>query len=328
MAMVRCRRTPERRQPRAAPLDGPGGSPIDSPTAARYLSAFTELWDEHRQPMGFGNAGMALNAAAMLVGALWLTRFKSALPPTSMFVLRFITVSGLVSVACVAISHVSPDRLPGFLIVLMPTRVVNVDAVMFAATIIGVAARYRSSVWGRVLLVGLIAGLLLNHQGLLSPKFERLVSDTLEPRLLTLVVLLAGAALLTAGTVWTTWISRGHMRSPLWFRLGADLAVVGMMAAALIPGVVHLPPRSEAATFRDRTNDGLFATAARAGGMLLTGGDLHLAQLRTRRPVVIDGGGLDGLAYAVAGAPETERILRDVYGIDFFIRRPRHTASA
>lgn len=52
--------------------------------------------------------------------------------------------------------------------------------------------------------------------------------------------------------------------------------------------------------------------------MLATGGDLHLVQLRTRRPVVIDGGGLDGLPYAVAGAPEMVRILRDIYGIDFF----------
>ena len=52
--------------------------------------------------------------------------------------------------------------------------------------------------------------------------------------------------------------------------------------------------------------------------MLLTGGDLHLVQLRTRRPVVLDGGGLDGLPYALAGGPEMARILRDVYDIDFF----------
>ena len=51
-------------------------------------------------------------------------------------------------------------------------------------------------------------------------------------------------------------------------------------------------------------------------GMLLTAGDLHLIQLRTRRPVLLDGGGLDGLLYSLEGGAEMERILRDVYGVD------------
>ena len=51
-------------------------------------------------------------------------------------------------------------------------------------------------------------------------------------------------------------------------------------------------------------------------GLLLTGGDLHLVQLRTRRPVLLDGGGLDALPYAIESAPEMDRILREVYGVD------------
>jgi len=53
-------------------------------------------------------------------------------------------------------------------------------------------------------------------------------------------------------------------------------------------------------------------------GLVATGGDLHLIQLRTRRPVLIDGGGLDGLPYALEAAALSARILRDVYGIDYF----------
>ncbi len=297
---------------------GRGVQAIDPATASRYLSAFTELWDEHRQPMGFANAGIVLNVAAMVAGVMWLTLFKPALPAASSFILRFVTVSGLVSLACVAISHVAADRLPGLLIVLMPTRVVNVDAMMFAAMILGMAATYRTHLWGAILVVGLIAGLLLNHQGLLSPRFEGLTSVALEPRLLTLAILLAGAGWLAAGAAWMTLTSRDGSRTSPLVRVVGDLAVIGIAAVALVPGIVRLPPRTEMAGFRDRTNDGLFATASRANGMLLTGGDIHLAQLRTRRPVLVDGGGLDGLPYAVAGAPETERILRDVYGIDFF----------
>src|SRR6185503_3193820 len=76
--------------------------------------------------------------------------------------------------------------------------------------------------------------------------------------------------------------------------------------------------RTPDVAFRDRTNDALLAAAARGTGMLLTGGDLHLVQLRTRRPVILDGGGLDGLPYALAAGPEMARILRDIYDIDFF----------
>jgi len=295
---------------------GRGTPTIEPATASRYLSAFTALWDEHRQPMGLANAGVVLNLTALLVGLLWLTAFGSAIPAAAKFVLRFLCVSGLVSIACVAVSHVSPDLLPGFLIVLMPTRVVNVNAMMFAATILGVISAYRNRLWGRSLIALLIAGLLFNHRELLGIGQTTLIP--LEPRLLTMIVLLTGTAVLIGGAALDDLVARRDGSAPAWFRIAADLAVIGIVAVAVMPGLFHVPRRTEQATFRDRTNDGLFATAARSSGMLLTGGSLHLAQLRTRRPILIDGGGLDGLPYALAGAPETERILHDVYGIDFF----------
>lgn len=222
---------------------------LDASTAARYLSTFTALWDEHRQPMGFANVGVALNIGAVIVGLIWLMWFRRRLPESSPFVLQFVIASGVVSFACIALSRIPPDRLPGFLVVLMPTRVVNVDVMMFAALVLGILGIYRNGV-GRLLLILVIGGLLLNGQSL---------SNLLHPQLRTI-----------------------------------DVAL------------------------RDRTNDALLATAARGKGMLATGGDLHLIQLRTRRPVVLDGGGLDGLPYALAGGPEMARILRDIYEIDFF----------
>ena len=228
---------------------GRGVPSIDSSSAARYLSTFTSLWDEHRQPMGFISAGVALNVAAVLVGIVWLMWFKSRLPTSSAFVLRFVIASGVVGFVCVAISRVPPDRVPGFLLVLMPTRVVNIDVMMFAVLVLGLLGMYRN-VLGRLVMIVLTAGLLLNQHRLLT--------------------------------------------------------------------VLRQPLRTIDVAFRDRTNDALLATAARGHGMLATGGDLHLVQLRTRRPVLLDGGGLDGLPYALAGGPEMVRILHDVYDIDFF----------
>jgi hypothetical protein len=131
----------------------------------------------------------------------------------------------------------------------MPTRVVNVDVMVFAALGLGLLGMYRN-VLARLLTVATLAVLLFNDH---------------------------------------------HLTNLLRQRV-----------------------RSVDVVFRDRTNDALFAAAARGRGMLATGGDLHLIQLRTRRPVVLDGGGLDGLPYALAGGPEMARILKDIYDIDFF----------
>jgi len=297
-------------------------SAVDPAVASRYLSAFTTLWDDHRQPMRLDNAGAALNGAGLLLGGLWLTVFRRSVSAASAFVLRFVIVSAGVGFACIAISHVPPEKLPAALVVLMPTRVVNVDAMMFGALVFGLIALYRNMTWARVLMVALAAGLLLNHHGLLSARFERTPLLSLEPRLLVLEVMLVAAALLVAGAAWTERIWRDPSRArtvPRGVRLAADGALVAAVATALVPGLLSRPASSRVPTvFRDRTNDGLFATAARGTGMLLTAGDLHLMQLRTRRPVLIDGGGLDGLPYALSGALQTERILRDVYGLEFF----------
>jgi hypothetical protein len=67
-----------------------------------------------------------------------------------------------------------------------------------------------------------------------------------------------------------------------------------------------------------RAADPVWSAASRADGLLLPAARLDLTQLRTRRPLLLDPSALDGLAYAMTAAPATARILRDVYGVDFF----------
>ena len=109
-------------------------------------------------------------------------------------------------------------------------------------------------------------------------------------------------------------------------RMSSTAIVVALVHAALIVTVliVTLPALRNtmpvSLQYRDRSHDPIFATAARDRGMLLTGNGLRLIQLRSRRPVLVDGGGLDGLAYSLDAGPELNRILRDVYGLD--LRNP------
>lgn len=292
---------------------------IDAATATRYLAAFTRMWDEHRQPMDFSSAGVALNVAALFVGVLWLTVLRRRVSVGGTFLLRFVIVSALVSLACIAVSRLPPEQLPRFLIILMPTRVVNIDAMICASIVFGLAGAYRDTVAGRLLLVTITIGLLLASQAL-ARSTGAASAFSLDPRRFTLAIVAVAAGLLAIFGIWTDRSTADAPREtsiPSWFAVVADAALVGIVLIALLP-TLQQARRTTEVRLRDRTNDGLFATASRTTGMLATGGDLHLAQLRTRRPVLLDGGGLDGLPYALAGGPEMARILKDVYEIDFF----------
>lgn len=72
--------------------------------------------------------------------------------------------------------------------------------------------------------------------------------------------------------------------------------------------------------FRDRISDSLLNEASRSAGLLLIGPgpDMQLFQLLTRHPILLDPNALDMLPYALEGGPEFERIMRVVYGIDFY----------
>ncbi|MBI5210940.1 MAG: hypothetical protein HY927_13305 [Elusimicrobia bacterium] len=68
-----------------------------------------------------------------------------------------------------------------------------------------------------------------------------------------------------------------------------------------------------------RAPSAVFAEASRRNGSLLTGSNLSGIQMRTRRPVLLDGGGFDWLPYnpGLLG-PSIDRILREIYGVSFF----------
>ena len=48
----------------------------------------------------------------------------------------------------------------------------------------------------------------------------------------------------------------------------------------------------------------------------MTANGVRLVQLKTRRAVLLDTSGFDGLAYSLEAAPRMIHILRDVYAID------------
>ena len=81
---------------------------------------------------------------------------------------------------------------------------------------------------------------------------------------------------------------------------------------------LHQHADQSGAHFADRTNDVFFADVAARPGVLLVAGDLHLIQLRTRRPVLLDTGALDTVMYSLETGAAMQRMLREIYGLDLF----------
>ena len=292
--------------------------PIAGAAADRYLTAFVGSWDAHRQPVLASSDGVRLNIGALALALIWLRFFAADLPRAAVFLLRLVAVTAVLALGFAALSWIPPARLPRSFLVAMPPRLLNVNAMIFSALLLGLVGRYRRLGWGRWLVPLLAVGyLLVDRSSLWTRMADARPALPLE-WLTPLGTLGLGTIGLLVGRV---------LESPRATPSGAvrSLASAAVAATARIATLAVLfwcgtltwqdaAPR--AGIFLDRTNDLLFHVAAEARGTLATGGELHMIQLRTRRPVLLDGGGLDGLVYSLEAAPEAERILRDVYSIE------------
>ena len=301
---------------------------VDVPTIASdvtrpYLLAFMSFWDGHRAPVSLTAGGVTLNRYALGIGIVWLAAFSRHLPRPSLFLVRIVVVSAALSLVFVMCSWIPLDRMPITLLVLMPTRLVNFNAMIFPALLFGLMAAYRRTFPGQLLLLAAIAATMLTGRSLLwswvAPADWALGRHPLN----ALVVFELGAVglLLVAAFVWrrdrkehaeaAVGTTRPHHRS-----VGALYCL--SLAACVAATVFMLQVKGSTRFYRDRHNDPFFAAvAADTKGLLLTAGSYDFVQLYTRRPVLLSGS-LDMLPYAPELGPEMHRILLDVYGADLF----------
>lgn len=301
---------------------------IDKVLLAPYLSAFEAAWDGHRVPVNLGHPGVLLNVGALALALTWLLAFSQDLPRASLFLLRFTIASAGLAIACVFLSWIPAERQPALLVVLMPSRIVNINVMTFAALLLGLLGAYRERWSSQPIAWLLFGGLLLADRSQLWATLRNQGRSVSELGLPVLRVMTIASVALVLYVYVLKWIKRsgrddgrtgtvGHPKILATTRIvRAVLLVVSILY--LVPAMVPDVPRLLAWRFRDRLHDPVLGTAAAGSGLLLTGGDLHLIQLRTRRPVLLDGGGLDGLAYSAEGGPAMARIMLDVYGVDLF----------
>jgi hypothetical protein len=279
--------------------------PIEADAARRYLAAFVSFWDGHRRPVHLRSDGLAVNIAAVVAASAWLATSREVIPRSAQFLLRFAIVAGAFSLALAAVSWIPPDRLPLSLVILMPGRVLNLNGLMFTSMLVGVLGAYSPALWSRTLLLILFGGLIVANRSLF-PGAQASLSSMVILVLTTLACCAAG---------WRVSQRQGSVLSTIPSTL---VQVATLVTLVWVGRAAWKLPAPGPFTFFDRTNDPLFQKLSNERGLLLTGGDVHLMQLRTRRPVLLDGGGLDGLPYSLEAAPQTDRILREVYSVDLF----------
>jgi hypothetical protein len=284
------------------------------------VSALGAHWDEHRQPFPLlGRRALAAYFAAA-VPALWVVRYAADVAPHARLLLRLLVVSAAIGAALSVSYWIVPPDVPSLVATLMPSRLLNLSGTACMALLLGLSPRYTSHRLVRSALVVMVVGLV----GLAAALGRD--DDGTNQELVAWGAMALYAILLAI-------VAERRRRTPAtsspapWPRTRVRIFTIGAITAALV-GVAAVASsefgRAIAVRLADRTSDDVYAAAARRRGLLLTSSSLHLVQLATRRPVLLDGRAIDALLYVPDAVPEADRILQRVYGIDFQqVRRAR-----
>ena len=293
----------------------PSLSPADS---QRFLAQWVAFWDGHRRPVDLSANGVKMNVYVMVVAFAFLWRWRADVPAAARFLLQAAVVAGALGLVVAWATHQPPGRLPMWFLIAMPARVLNVDIFLAVPLLAGLLGRFER--------VPLAAWLLLVLSVVLIGTRHSIAWEFIgQPKgsgwnALDMVAVIAIGALIVG------WLQERRRALAAAETSGGMIRLAGWLTAAVL-AIAAIGEAVEARRysqsvprqiFRDRTNDRVYGMLGIGRGLVATGGDLHQIQLRTRRPVLIDGGGLDGLPYALEASALAERILRDVYGIDYF----------
>jgi hypothetical protein len=287
---------------------------VDPVSVRPYVGAFTAFWDGHRRAVDLRSPGVMLNAAALAIAAMWLVRRRQELTAGAAIAATGVIVSAALSLVFVTLTWIPPARQPLWLLTLMPARLLNVAVMALAPMLLGLAGSRAGGTVGALLALAVSGGLLFGRSSMLWDQLGRqhATFDTVSALQIGAVFTLLLALLPPALPDRLRFAPAGRGRL-LYLRWAAHVAV---LAIASYAASETWSLRQRPALY-DRTNDTLFALAAQnTTGLIATDGSFHLAQLFTRRPVLINAGALDTLSYAPEGALEMNRILLDVYELD------------
>jgi hypothetical protein len=277
---------------------------IEGTLTRKYFEGFIRYWDSHRRPVQWSNPGVYLNCTTLVLSFIWSTKFRSYLNKGALFFLRCVTISSLFGLTFAALSQLPPESLPETFLMLMPFRILEFSNFVFVSLFLGLCGIFRKNVMAQVLLTLFIAFAIVQHQ--IPWKMMLAFSGML----FLLPVITDEKLRFFAKKYWPVALLRSTSITLLFY------AAINLVA---LPDLFHSEPDEwRRYNLKNQNDDQFFESASHRAGLLLTASDLHLIQLRTKRPVLLDGGQLDMLPYAPETGPQMAKILKEVYGVDFF----------
>ena len=273
----------------------PAGDPA---LKQRYLEAFIRNLDFHRAISGWGHSGflLALLVSGIAIAALYRRRYKS---DGAMFVLTALASSVAVALLFVSLIEFVPTL--SYLQVLMPWRFLGFANLCTMPLVFGILTSDNPDVHRLRAVLFMVVIVLCALWTL--PLFPEVKYLYLAIAVLVLFLI----------TIPLPDVPDSPFRPFARWQTGAVATFIAILGAITV-----LPSATSLATRSDITSAGIFRLASGRPGMLLTAGDMHLMQLLTRRPVLMDGGALDIFTIVPEAGPSFNAILKEVYGIDLF----------
>ncbi|MCP4351356.1 MAG: hypothetical protein GY795_38310 [Desulfobacterales bacterium] len=308
-------------------------SPVIDPDMKRqYYINFVKHWDYHRQKFywdykirefRFFKDGVVFCIYSIILSFTSLMYFKNKNAPSFLF--RLIIISGISSLLLCGLTHISPEKLPQFLVILMPARFINFNNIILPACFIGILTssshkQYNYYIFALFVLVGIIMNrnwIIIHHQNFIN---------------FSLVLLWIIYNLIKKDLPEN--LKAGYYISKIKLLFKADIFYYGKIffGVAIICLIILLPKQGffsdnifKAKAFADRTNDKVYAVAYERKGILAITSDFFLTSVRTRRPVLIDAQeNFDGFNTALESGDILNNMLKKVYGFDLLIPLPEY----
>jgi len=279
-------------------------------SAPEYMAAFVNHWDAHRFKFPLTSLWQVL--PGLLISLVWIKR--KDLPEDSIFLLKCCVIS--VVVGMFSVVYWLPNA-PSILLTLMPSRIFNFTIAVFVILLLGLLWRYDNC--QRIFLIFAISSypkqacllvlcaliLLLRDKKIIGLVVSSAVIAFILRAILGLDPIPLARYLFVPALILSVFKSSYQVSTRKTVLVVLGISVI-LMGGRVIKG--NSFPQDEA----------FFTEISKREGMLLTSSYMKHVQLRTRRPILLDGGSLDYLPYASEVGPKMNHILKQVYGVDIF----------